>query len=58
MLSWAFSFLVLAVVAAFLGFGGVAMISVEIARMLFIVFMILFLIAAAASAFRGKAPPI
>jgi uncharacterized membrane protein YtjA (UPF0391 family) len=57
MLSWAFSFLVLALIAGFLGFGGIAMISIEMARILFVVFLILFVIAAAAHAFTGKAPP-
>jgi uncharacterized membrane protein YtjA (UPF0391 family) len=57
MLSWAFSFLVLALVAGFLGFGGIAMISIEMARILFLVFLILFVISAAIHAFRGKSPP-
>ena len=42
MLRWAFSFLILALIAGFLGFGGVAVISIEIARILFIAFLILF----------------
>jgi uncharacterized membrane protein YtjA (UPF0391 family) len=58
MLSWAFTFLILALIAGVLGFGGVAVISIEIARILFVVFLILFLVAAAAHAFRGKAPPV
>ena len=58
MLRWAFSFLVLAIIAAFLGFSGVAVISVEIARLLFVVFLVLFAIAALGHAFRGKAPPV
>jgi uncharacterized membrane protein YtjA (UPF0391 family) len=58
MLQWAVSFLVLAIVAAFLGFGGIALLSVDIARLLFVAFLVLFIIAAAAHAFRGKAPPI
>ena len=58
MLQWAVSFLILAVIAAILGFGGLAAMSVEIARMLFGVFIILFLIAAVMHAMRGKAPPV
>lgn len=58
MLQWAITFLVIALIAAVLGFGGVAVISVEMARILFVVFLILFLIAAVAHALRGKAPPL
>jgi uncharacterized membrane protein YtjA (UPF0391 family) len=58
MLSWALTFLVLALVAGLLGFGGVAIISVEIARILFIVFLVLFIVAAASHALRGRAPPV
>lgn len=57
MLQWAFTFLVLALVAAFLGFGGVAAISIEIARILFVVFIVLFIVAAVVHAMRGRAPP-
>ena len=57
MLQWALSFLILAIVAAFLGFGGVAALSIEIARILFGVFIFLFLLTLAVYALRGKAPP-
>lgn len=58
MLSWALTFLVLALIAALLGFGGVAAISVEIAKILFVVFLVLFIVAATVHALRGKAPPL
>ncbi|MEZ0223959.1 MAG: DUF1328 domain-containing protein [Alphaproteobacteria bacterium] len=58
MLHWALSFLILALVAGFLGFGGIAIVSIEIARLLFGVFLILFLLAAVIHAMHGKAPPI
>ncbi len=58
MLQWAITFLVIALIAAVLGFGGVAAISMEMARIVFVVFLILFLIAAVAHALRGKAPPL
>ncbi len=58
MLSWAFSFLVLAIIAGFLGFGGIALMSVGIARILFTLFLILFVIAAFVHAFHGKTPPV
>lgn len=58
MLRWAFIFLVLALVSAFFGFGGVAAVSADIARILFFVFLVLFLIAVAGQVFRGKPPPV
>jgi len=57
MLSWAFSFLILALVAAFLGFGGLAVLSVEIARVLFFLFLVLFLLSVVGHVVRGKVPP-
>jgi uncharacterized membrane protein YtjA (UPF0391 family) len=58
MLRWAITFLVLALIAAFLGFGGIAALSAEIGRLLFIVFILLFIIAALMHVLRGKAPPV
>jgi len=58
MLGWALTFLVVALIAGVLGFGGVASASIEIAQILFVVFLILFVIAAAIHAFRGKTPPV
>jgi len=57
MLRWALSFLVLALIAGILGFGGLAVISVEIARALFGLFIILFLIAFVMHLAGGKTPP-
>ena len=42
MLRWAFIFLALAVIAALLGFGGVAAVSVGIAKTLFALFLLVF----------------
>ena len=44
MLRWALAFFVLALVAALLGFTGIAVISVEIARVLFFLFLVVFLV--------------
>ncbi len=44
MLQWALTFLVIALIAAIFGFGGIAIASVEIARILFFLFLILFLV--------------
>lgn len=44
MLRWAVIFLVIALLAAALGFGGIAGMSMEFAKILFIVFLVLFVI--------------
>ena len=56
MLQWALTFLVVAIIAAVFGFGGIAAVSVDIARIIFFVFIILFVIAAAMSALKGRPP--
>src|SRR5437762_12672169 len=44
MLNWAISFLVIALIAAVLGFGVLAGTAMEIAKLLFFVFIVLFLV--------------
>jgi uncharacterized membrane protein YtjA (UPF0391 family) len=44
MLSWAVTFLVVALIAAVLGFGVLAGTAMEIAKILFFVFIVLFII--------------
>jgi uncharacterized membrane protein YtjA (UPF0391 family) len=44
MLRWALVFLVVAIIAAVFGFGGIAGTAVGIAKILFWVFLILFLV--------------
>ena len=44
MLSWAVTFLIIALVAAVFGFGGIAGTAAWIAQALFVVFLVLFLI--------------
>lgn len=57
MLSWVVTFLVIALVAALLGFGGIAGASIEIAKIVFFVALILFLISAVVGlARRGSGP--
>jgi uncharacterized membrane protein YtjA (UPF0391 family) len=56
MLRWSIAFLVLALIAGVLGFGGIAAASVDIAKILFFVFVVLFLISAVAAALRGRMP--
>lgn len=45
MLSWAIGFLVLAIVAAVLGFGFIAGTAATIAKVLFVIFLVLFVVA-------------
>ncbi len=44
MLSWALTFLVVAIIAAVLGFGVIAGTAASIAKILFVVFLVLFVI--------------
>ncbi len=54
MLRWALIFLVVALVAAVLGFGGIAGGAMEIAKILFFVFIALFVLSLIVGAFRGR----
>ncbi len=58
MLSWALMFLIFALVAALLGFTGLAIISIEIARVLFTIFLILFFISLIFGLIRRRRPPL
>jgi uncharacterized membrane protein YtjA (UPF0391 family) len=55
MINWAIAFLVIAVIAAVLGFGGIAGTAVGIAKILFFVFLVLFVIA---FAMGRRTPPV
>jgi uncharacterized membrane protein YtjA (UPF0391 family) len=60
MLHWAITFLLIALIAALFGFGGLAAVSVEAARIIFGVFLIMFLVTAVlhVSKGKGKLPPV
>src|ERR1051326_3891458 len=58
MLGWALTFLVIALIAAVLGFGGIAGLSIEIAKIIFFVAVVLFLISALVGIFRGRNPTV
>jgi uncharacterized membrane protein YtjA (UPF0391 family) len=45
MLRWAIAFAIIAIIAAALGFGGLASTSADIAKFLALVFLVLFIIA-------------
>lgn len=57
MLRWALMFLVIALISAALGLSGIASISMEVARLLFIVFLVLFVVTALAHIISGKNKP-
>ncbi|MCC5978938.1 MAG: DUF1328 domain-containing protein [Salinarimonas sp.] len=58
MLGWALTFLIVALIAAVLGFGGIAGAAMEIAKIIFFVAIVLFLIAAVVGVVRGRSPPL
>jgi uncharacterized membrane protein YtjA (UPF0391 family) len=58
MLGWALTFLVVALIAAVLGFGGIAGLSIEIAKIIFFVAIALFLISAVVGLVRGRSRTI
>jgi uncharacterized membrane protein YtjA (UPF0391 family) len=58
MLGWALTFLIIALVAAVLGFGGIAGFAVEIAKIIFFVAIVLFLISAVVGLIRGRSPTL
>lgn len=53
MLSWAVTFLVIALVAAVFGFGGIAGTAIEIAKIIFFVAIVLFVLSALFGLLRG-----
>lgn len=55
MLNWAITFLVVAMIAAFFGFGGVAGTSMEFAKILFFLFIVLFVVSLL---FGWRKPPV
>lgn len=56
MLNWALTFLVIALIAAVFGFGGIAVEAAWIAKILFVVFLVLFLVSLLTGAVRR--PPV
>ena len=58
MLNWVLTFLVVAIIAAVLGFGGIAGSAVEIAKLIFYVAIVLFVISAVVHLANGRSPPL
>jgi uncharacterized membrane protein YtjA (UPF0391 family) len=54
MLSWVVTFLVIALIAGILGFGGIAGASIEIAKIVFFIAVVLFLVSAVVGLARGR----
>lgn len=54
MLSWSITFLIIAIIAAVLGFGGIAGTAVGIAKLLFFIFIVLFIL----SLIFGRRPKV
>ncbi|RJF69184.1 DUF1328 domain-containing protein [Rhodopseudomonas palustris] len=54
MLGWVVTFLVVALIAGLLGFGGIAGASIEIAKIIFFIAIALFLISAVVHLVRGR----
>ncbi|MEE7458951.1 MULTISPECIES: DUF1328 domain-containing protein [Methylobacteriaceae] len=58
MLGWAVTFLVVALVAALLGFGGIAGTAMEAAKLVFFIAIVLFAISAVIGLMRGRSPTL
>lgn len=56
MLRWALGFFIVALIAAFLGYGGVAAGAAGIAKILFFGFLVLAAIALVSGLVRGRGP--
>lgn len=53
MLYWALIFLTVAIIAAIFGFSGIAAVSVDLARILFFIFVVLFAVTLVANLVYG-----
>jgi uncharacterized membrane protein YtjA (UPF0391 family) len=54
MLGWVVTFLIVALIAGILGFGGLAGASIEIAKIIFFIAVVLFLVSAAVGVSRRR----
>jgi uncharacterized membrane protein YtjA (UPF0391 family) len=58
MFGWALTFLIVALIAAVLGFGGIAGFAVDIAQLIFYVAIILLVISVVVGLIRGRTPTV
>lgn len=56
MLGWALTFLVVALIAAVLGFTSIAGAAIGVAKVLFFVFLVLFAVSMVMHVVRGRSP--
>jgi uncharacterized membrane protein YtjA (UPF0391 family) len=56
-LRWSILFLIVALIAAVFGFGGIVAAATDIARLLFVVFLVLFVISLFVG-WRSTSPPL
>ncbi|MEQ8710984.1 MAG: DUF1328 domain-containing protein [Rhodospirillales bacterium] len=54
MFGWALTFLVIALVAAVFGFGGIAAVSIDFAQILFVIAIVLFVVTMIAGAISRR----
>jgi len=57
LLHWAVIFFIVAIIAAIFGFGNIAAAATDIARILFFIFLVVFLLLMIGWLIRGKGPP-
>ena len=58
MLGWALTFLVVALIAGVLGFTSIAGASIAIAKIVFFVFLVLFVVSLVMNMVRGRGPSL
>lgn len=58
MLHWAVTFFIIAILAAFFGFGGISTTAAGIAQTLFYLFLVVFVVTLVAGLLTGRKTPI
>lgn len=58
MLRWALIFFIVAIIAAVFGFGNISAAATDIAKILFFVFLVVFLVTLVLGLVKGKTPKI
>lgn len=58
MLSWAIGFFIVAIIAAIFGFGGIASGAAGIAKILFFLFVLAFVVSLIMGLMRGRGPRV
>ena len=58
MLRWSLAFFIIAIVAAIFGFGGISAGAVDIARVLFVFFLVTCAVLLVWGLFTGRRPPL